>query len=194
MSDDLLRDDATIREAFRAGKRRALAEVYRVYAPLVQTVVSRGFGGFGGFYNPSDRDDAFQTIFAAAFEEKARLRYNGLDPYSKYLRGIAHNVVRRMLERRKRFNRTDGQPEPSEKSRQTAEDQVIDQQVQHVVRAFVDTVTESHEREILNRYFVEGQAEESIAEDLAMTRYRVRKNIQLLHERMQRYLKQHGLP
>ena len=188
MSDDLLRDDATIREAFRAGKRRALAEVYRVYAPLVQTVVSRGFGGFGGFYNPSDRD------FAAAFEEKARLRYNGLDPYSKYLRGIAHNVVRRMLERRKRFNRTDGQPEPSEKSRQTAEDQVIDQQVQHVVRSFVDTVTDAHEREILNRYFVEGQAEESIAEDLAMTRYRVRKNIQLLHERMQRYLKQHGLP
>ena len=194
MSDDLLRDDATIREAFRQGKRSALSEVYRVYSPLVQIVVSRGFGGFAGFFNPADRDDAFQTIFVAAFEEKARLRYNGLDAYSKYLRGIAQNVVRRMLERRKRFNRTDGQPEPSEKSRQTAEDQVIDLQAQALVRQFVLDIDDDREREILNRYFVEGQAEESIAANIGMTRYGVRKTIKLLHERMQRYLKQHGLP
>src|SRR5690606_21160993 len=77
MSDDLLRDDAVCREAFRRGERWAMEAVYRRYLPLIHTVVSRGFSGFRGFFDPVQRDDAVQAIFAAAFEERARLAYDG---------------------------------------------------------------------------------------------------------------------
>ncbi|MEC8024606.1 MAG: sigma-70 family RNA polymerase sigma factor [Myxococcota bacterium] len=191
---DLLRDDARTREAFKRGDRWALTEVYRVYYPLVTTVVTRGFGGFRGFFNPADRDDAIQSIFAAAFEQKARLRYNGLDPYTAFLRGIAQNVVRRMLERRTKFMRTDGQPELEHKEVETAEAQFLDAEAIQVVRAFRETIQEPVQRQILASYFVDGDAEETIAKDLGITRYKVRKTISLLDRRMRRYLKQHGLP
>ena len=190
---DPLREDARLRAAFRAGERWALAEVYRVYFPVAVNVVSRGFGNFRGFYNPADRDDAVQTIFASAFEEKARLSYNGLDPYTAFLRGIGHNVVRRLLERDARFKRTDGQPELEFKAPESALETLIDDQTAAVVRGFRATVTDPTENAILDRYFVEGQAEEKVAADLDLTRYRVRKLIALLDRRMRRHLKSHGI-
>ena len=193
VSEDLLRDDAKVREAFRAGKRWALAEVYRVYFPIVSTVVTRGFGGFRGFYNPADRDDAIQSIFAAAFEERARLKYNGLDPYSAYLRGIAQNLVRRMLEKTARFRRTDGQPELENKVVETAEEQLIGAQSRKAMADFRASLTDQRERDILELYYVEGVAEEKIAAAMQMTRYRVRKVISALDRRMRRHLKAYGV-
>ncbi|MFT5431343.1 MAG: RNA polymerase sigma factor (sigma-70 family) [Myxococcota bacterium] len=193
LADDLLRDDSRVREAFRRGERWALAEVYKVYFPIVTTVTTRGFGGFRGFFSPADRDDAMQSIFVAAFEEKARLRYNGIDPYSAFLRGIAQNVVRRMLDRSTRFRRTDGQPELEFRHEKTAEESIIDKQAQHIVAAFRATVTDPVEQKILHSYFVDGTAEESIAAELDLTRYRVRKIIARLDKTMRRYLKAHGV-
>ena len=46
---------------------------------------------------------------------------------------------------------------------------------------------------ILDLYFVEGWAEERLAEHLKLTRYRLRKRIQGLHKRMRKYLKAHGI-
>ena len=191
---DLLRDDASTREAFRRGDRWALTEVYRVYYPLVVTVVTRGFGGFRGFFNPSDRDDAIQSIFAVALEEKARLRYNGLDAYSSFLRGIAQNVVRRMLDRRTKFMRTDGQPELENREVPTAESSYLNAEATQVVRRFRESIGDPVQQAILSQYFVEGVSEEAIASTLGITRYKVRKHISLLDRRMRRYLRQHGLP
>ena len=193
MVDDLLRDDAKVREGFRQGERWALAEVYRVYFPVVATVMTRGFGTFRGFFNPADRDDAIQNVFTAAFEERARLSYNGLDPYSKFLRGVAQNVVRRMLEKRKRFMRTDGQPELEFGVVETAEQTIITKQEQSVVGKFRASVDTEPDKTILQRYFVDGVAEETLASELSMTRYKVRKVISLLHRRMTKYLVAHGI-
>ncbi len=140
----------------------------------------------------ADRDDAIQNVFAAAFEEKARTRYNGVDPYSKYLRGIAQNVCRRMLEKSARFARTDGQPE-LEVPPESTENQLIDAQEQAVMRRFAESIDTEPDKTILRAYFVEGDAEETIAEDVGITRYKVRKVIALLHRRMTRYLKDHGI-
>jgi DNA-binding transcriptional regulator LsrR (DeoR family) len=49
------------------------------------------------------------------------------------------------------------------------------------------------EREILERYYVNGEAEESIAKEVGMTRYKVRKSIAALHRMMQRHVRNHGL-
>lgn len=193
MADDLLRDDAKVRDAFRRGERWALAEVYKVYFPIVATVTTRGFGGFRGFYSPADRDDAMQNIFAAAFEEKARLRYNGIDPYSAFLRGIAQNVIRRMLERSTRFRRTDGQPELEFRVTPTAEEAIIDAQTQRIVASFRETITDAGDRQVLELYFVEGVAEEKIAAETGQTRYRVRKIVARLDRQMRRHLAAHGV-
>ena len=193
MADDLLRDDSRTREAFRRGERWALAEVYRVYFPVVATVTTRGFGGFRGFFNPADRDDAMQSIFAAAFEEKARLRYNGIDPYTAFLRGISQNVVRRMLDRTTRFRRTDGQPELEFRVDETAEEALIGDQTRRIVAAFREGITDPIEVRVLQAYFVEGLAEEKLSAEIGLTRYRVRKVIARLDKQMRKYLKAHGV-
>ena len=193
MGDDLLRDDSRVREAFRRGERWAMNEVYQVYFPVVSIVARQGFGNFRGFFNPADRDDAIQTIFAAAFEEKARLSYNGIDPYVSFLRGLGHNVVRRMLEKSTRFKRTDWVADPGGAAPDTAEDTIIKSEAAQVMRKFYEDLSDPNEKIILERYYVNGEAEESIAKDIGMTRYKVRKTIALLHRLMQRHARVHGL-
>jgi len=187
--EDLLRDDARCREAFRRGERWAMATVYRTYLPLVKAVAVHGFGSFKGFFDPIDQEDCIQTVFATAFEERARLRYNGYDPYAAFLRGLSHNIVRQMLDKKRRFDRV---PETGPDDETTVEDAYIDHQVAQLCRQFRDSLAES-DQTILDLYFCEGWAEERLAEHLSLTRYRLRKRIQGLHKRMRKYLKAHGI-
>ncbi len=167
-----------------------MQRVYTSYAPLVHTVCRHGFGGFRGFFDPIDREDAVQSIFAAAFTEKARLSYNGIDPYASFLRGIAHNVVRRMLESRKRFER---KPEQLVQESEDLEAAAIHRQALDAVRQFRESVTDPTEATILARYFCDGWAEEKLAEHLGITRYKTRKLIAKLQKRMRKHLKAHGI-
>ena len=190
MTEDLLRDDPECRDAFKQGKRQAMARVYEAYLPLVRTICTHGTGNFRGFFDPVDRDDAIQNIFAVAFEERARLRYNGIDPYAAFLRGIAHNVVRKMLDKKRRFDR---RPESSDDASADMESAYIEYETAQVVRRFREAVTEEPDKTVLEHYFCEGWAEEKLAGHLGMTRHKVRKVIARLHKRMMRYLKSHGI-
>lgn len=185
-----MRDDPALREAFRRGERRALETAYRHYLPLVRTVVVHGFGGFRGFRNPCDQDDAIQTIFATAFGEGARDRYNGLDPYASYLRGIAHNVVRQLLDKRRRFERV---PDPDPGEPMSLEEGLLERETCAILCRFRDSLGDERERAVLELYFAEGWAEERLAAHLGITRYRLRKVIGKLHKRMKRYLETHGI-
>ena len=187
---DLLRDDAAVREAFRRGERTAMAHVYTEYSPLVQIICTHGFGGFRGFFSSADREDAVQQIFMAAFEERTRLAYDGLKPYGSFLRGVAQNTIRRMLEKRTRFNRTDA-PAPQED--QGLEERAIEAETLGIVRRFRSTVVDPPEPEVLQRYFVEGMSEEALSAELGFTRYQLRKTIARIHKRMEGYLKAHGV-
>ena len=169
-----------------------MSQVYRAYLPLARTVCAHGFGGFKGFFDPVDRDDALQAIFLAAFEERARLGYDGLRPYGSYLRGIAHNVVRQMLDKRTRFQR---QPDPDQLGPRGPVDQeaaYIERETCDVLRAFREGLTDPVERQVLQLYFCDGWAEERLAEHLELTRYRLRKIIARLHKRTRKYLEAHG--
>lgn len=190
MSDDLLRDDRRCRDAFRRGERWAMEQAYHHYLPLVRAIVTHGFGGFRGFADPLDREDATQTIFAAAFEERTRLRYDGLQPYTPFLRGLAHNVVRQMLAKRTRFERT---PDAPEEDPATVEDTLIADELAALCRTFRASLDDPTDLELLDRYFVDGWAEERLAEHLGLTRYRTRKRIAKLHKRMTRFLAAHGV-
>jgi len=190
MKEDLLRDDSACREAFKRGDRAAMGQVYKAYLPLVRTICTHGVGNFRGFFDPVDRDDAIQNIFATAFEERARLRYNGIDPYAAFLRGIAHNVVRKMLDKKRRFDR---RPEESGPDSEDMESAYLDHEKVQVVKRFREGVTEEPDKTVLNHYFCEGWAEEKLAGHLGITRHRVRKVIARLHKRMTSYLKNHGI-
>lgn len=186
---DLLRDDGALRAAFRRGDRAAMERVFVTYLPLVRAICAHGTGNFRGFFDPLDRDDACQAIFAAAFEERSRHAYDGLRPYSAFLRGVAYNVARRMLDSRRRYERREADereapPDP--------EAQVIEAATAAVLRAFRDGL-EGRDAEVFRRYYLDGEAEEHIARAVGITRYRARKIIAHLHKRMRRLMKQHGI-
>lgn len=167
-----------------------MRQVYDAYAPLVRTICTHGFkGGFRGFFDPVEREDAQQQIFAAAFTERARLSYDGLKPYSAFLRGISKNVVRRMLEKRKRFERTPDQVDVADAD---LEDDAIHSEQLGLLRRFREDVDTEPDKSVLHLYFVEGWAEERLAAHLGLTRYKTRKLIASLHKRMIKHMKRHG--
>lgn len=190
MGADLLRDDPRLREAFRAGERWAMQAVYEHYLPLVGTIVCRGSGGFRGFFDPAQRDDALQTVFVRAFEDRTRHAYNGVDPYSSFLRGVAQNVCRQLLDKDRRFHR---EPEPFQAEPPDLEQRLIGRQTAAVLRAFEAQLPTDLERTILTRYFKDGASEEGLAVELGLTRYRTRKLIKTLHKRMLKHLEAHGI-
>ena len=166
-----------------------MTRVYRTYLPLVKAVAVHGFGSFKGFFDPIDQEDCIQNVFATAFEERCRLRYNGIDPYTAFLRGLSHNVVRQMLDKKRRFDRI---PEPPPDKGTTFEDDLIGHQAAQLCRRFHEDLTEP-DKSIVTLYFCDGWPEERLASHLSMTRYRLRKAIQGLHKRMRKYLKNHGI-
>jgi RNA polymerase sigma-70 factor, ECF subfamily len=96
----LLRDDRALLDAFRRGERDALARVYRHYFGEVAAIVRRGFvldvqGGLRihGCRDPESERDLIQETFVRAFNEGARLNYDGLRPYRAYLLRITKNLM-----------------------------------------------------------------------------------------------------
>src|SRR5262245_1007229 len=120
---------------FRAGDRRALEETYRHYAKAVATFLSRGFvfsaSGrslrFVGYSNSFDVDNALSETFLRAFQESARLGYDGIHPYKTYLLSIARNFVIDELRRQKFVSLTEetSEPEGDDGRPPSAEDQVL---------------------------------------------------------------------
>jgi DNA-directed RNA polymerase specialized sigma24 family protein len=188
--NDLLRDDAVCREAFRKGERWAMEAVYRCYLPLIYTVVSRGFAGFRGFFDPIQRDDAVQAIFTAAFEERARLAYDGVNDYARFLRGLAQNVCRQMLDKDRRFART---PELEPDEHEDLEAALLDAEAIAICQRFREGLNDPLERAVLDGYFARGDAEEPLALALGVTRYRLRKVIAAVDKKMQRFKQQEGI-
>lgn len=97
-------------DAYRAGEPAALRRVVSVYGPGVATVLREGFsfrsGGrscrFHGFRSAFDLEDHVQEVFVRACSSAARSGYDGLTPFSSYLRAVARNLVIDELRRRSR--------------------------------------------------------------------------------------------
>lgn len=78
-----------------------MRRVFRHYAKGISALLRRGFGfnvggkrvAFSGYDSYFELEDALQEVFRRAFSENARLRYDGLRPYSKYLGAITRNTV-----------------------------------------------------------------------------------------------------
>ncbi|MFH0902557.1 MAG: sigma factor [Pseudomonadota bacterium] len=97
----LLASDRSLLEQFRAGDRQAMERVFHHYSGVLARHLQAGFRFHGGgqamrFTGIKDRYDLHDLVaetFRRAFEEPARLGYDGLGSYETYLRTIAHNMV-----------------------------------------------------------------------------------------------------
>jgi RNA polymerase sigma-70 factor (ECF subfamily) len=83
-------------EAFRRGERDALERVYRTYVREVFRMLRHGFTLSQAARVPGLSEDealdAVQEVFVKAFEERARLGYDGERPYRPYLFQILRNL------------------------------------------------------------------------------------------------------
>jgi RNA polymerase sigma factor (sigma-70 family) len=92
-------NDRALLDRFRRGDRAALAAVYERYVDDVATLTRRGFTidasgpvcvrGVGR----EAESELTQETFMRAFAEKARLAYDGLQPYRPYLLRITKNLM-----------------------------------------------------------------------------------------------------
>lgn len=94
-----LEEDRALLDAFRAGDREALAEVFRRYLPLVMRSLRGGarVTAEGPRLAPGvsefELEALAQETFLRAFAPGARERYDGLRPYAAYIATIAKNLL-----------------------------------------------------------------------------------------------------
>ncbi|MFC1612217.1 RNA polymerase sigma factor [Myxococcota bacterium] len=196
-------EDGQLRKRFRGGDPEALAQVYNEYLRPVFAHLSRGFMieskgrkiWFSGFSDPLDLDDTVQEVFVRAFQEQARLAYDGLRPYLNFLLTIARNLVIDKLRRQT------GRPGPLTESQgvlrhigarppqpdQMAESREIDAEVE----AFIGGLTDS-EREIFDTRFLQALSVEDTARALSISEYKVKRTEKSLRKRFFHAMRRKG--
>jgi RNA polymerase sigma factor (sigma-70 family) len=194
MRADLLSSDRALLDAFRRGEQGALMAVWQHYFPLVCSIARRGFSGLGGFSSPADVEDAVSSVFVAAFEERCRLSYDGLQPYGGFLIGISRHVMRRQVRKAAREPVAEEGTGMGEElsERETPEEELLTREERAVLSGFADTLPEE-ERQVYLGYWRDGLSEERLAETMRRTRYRVRKALAKVERRMRFYLRRAGL-
>jgi RNA polymerase sigma-70 factor (ECF subfamily) len=89
--------DRALLAAFRVGRADVLARTYHALVDDVFRVVALGFvtrnGSIRPERDPDEQRAVVQEVFVRAFAERARLAYDGLRPYRPYLLTIAKNVM-----------------------------------------------------------------------------------------------------
>jgi len=214
----LLCSDRPLLERFRQGDREALARVYQEYSPLIAAFLSRGFTfssrgrtlQFNGYHQPFDLENSIQETFLRAFAERARLAYDGLNPYRSYLTAIARNIV--LSEFRKREVAmsqlvrvvdqestnaledlsevqpvTSGEPEPS------GEAQFLKQELTRLYDAFLEALSPppAHQQFFLAR-FEEGLTQVEAGRRVGISHMQARTLEKKLRKRFLKFMQSRG--
>jgi RNA polymerase sigma-70 factor, ECF subfamily len=181
-------------QAFRAGQRAVVEEVYWTYLGLVEKIVRHGFRRTGAAETApvptSDIADAVQEVFARAFRENARVAYDGIRDYGPFLATIARNVVADWGRRRGHSVveiPTDPDALPSSDDRGWAEEAVM-QVVDGYVAALPAALRRVHEQ----RYML-GQSQVETARTLGVSRQQLRTLEANLRRGLARELRRAGL-
>ena len=193
MGTDLLSTDRSLLELFRQGDREAMMTVWNHYYPLIRSQACRGFSGMTGFTSAADVDDAVSATFLAAFQERARLSYDGVTPYGAFLLGVGRNVMRRLSRKVAREPVRDPLSyEMTAGGSASPEEQYLSAEQRDVLGRFPGTLSEG-EQKVFFGYYRDGLSEEKLAVVVGRTRYRVRKELARVEKLMKRYLARHGL-
>ena len=204
----LLVNDRALLDAFRRGDRAALAVVYAHYADAVATLLTDGFSFvsgqktcvFHGLRSRFDLEDRLHDVFSRAFRERARLGYDGLRPYRRYLFSIARNVVIDDFRRKERsmldfsvettsLETAPEAPEPSWGFRPEAG--VEASELHQLVRAFVDDLPERDQR-VFRARFEQQLDQAQVAAHTKLTASQVKTSEARIRKRFFAYLQEHG--
>jgi RNA polymerase sigma-70 factor, ECF subfamily len=208
----ILLESRALLDGFRRGDKSALYEVYRHYVSDVTRFLMRGFtftsGGrlcsFRGFRGGYEIEGAIQEVFRRAFEDRARLAYDGINPYRPYLFRIARNLVINDLKAKEPilFRFRAGQAvvlEPAEEELPEAlpapsrspEEELEIREVAKLVAAFKSELT-VRELGVFERRFEKGLSAEKAAAELSLTRSQVRTTETKLRERFLKHMQSSG--
>lgn len=193
----LLASDRQLLQRFRAGDSQAMADVFVEYADQIARFVRSGFG----IADTGELHDVVAETFRRAFEDSARLRYDGVGPYAAYLKTIARNLVldrlRSPAERdRQRIGDAAGR-DPLEVAADTMAAAAMpdmlyeDAELGALIGAFRDTLT-STERKLLALRYEQGQSQEQVAARLQRSRRWVRDTERDIRRRLLRHLEGTG--
>lgn len=178
-------------QAFRAGDRDLLGEIYQETTPRL-----RGLLYACGLRSAADIDDALQSTFVKAFAQPAREAYSGLSPYPAYLHSIARNLVRDLQKSgRARFETLvpeifdqagdDRHWARPDAALQEAEDQALRQ-------AFLDGLS-ADQRQIYAAHLSAGLTERDAALKLGISRHKLRQGLAAIRRALNRFVKERGL-
>ncbi|NOZ86893.1 MAG: sigma-70 family RNA polymerase sigma factor [Deltaproteobacteria bacterium] len=199
-------EDKDLLAAFQRGEKYALEEVYREYAPLVFSILRKGFVfttdrgpmRFQGFDDPFDLENAMQEVFVRALSKAARQGYDGQRPFGRYLSAIARNLVHDEFRKKERLFEELDQAKVEEISRQEhvqsipgPDRQAQEQEVRARVGEF-KTALDGLERRIFEHRFEMGMSIERTAMSLEVTEHRVKKVERRLKKRFFLQMKEHG--
>ena len=146
-------------------------------------------------------EDTVQTVFLRAFDERARLAYDGLRPYRNYLFSIARNLVIDGL-RGKRVELFEERGAPCgdqamEKALDTdrplacPEKLAAEREVQSHVKAFINLLT-ANQRQVFEVRFRQGMSVESSAKTLQKSEHRIKRDEKLIKKRFFKYMREQG--
>lgn len=180
--------------AFRRGEPGVLSRLFRAHSPSVARALrsARGHHGARIFESIADVEAAVLETFTRAFEERARLAFDGQRPFVAYLLGFARYVG---LEHARRVRRlsvvpqddelefTDAAPSPDEHAEATQLGALLDD--------FRHTL-DPDSRRLYELRFVDRVAQEAAAADLGVTRIQLRRRERDLKLALLKHLRRHG--
>ncbi|MFC1642366.1 RNA polymerase sigma factor [Myxococcota bacterium] len=206
----VFQDHPGLLERFRHGCRQAYETVYRRYYTDVFRLLRRGFvtGRPPCCVPPLDEErvlELSQEVFLRAFDERARLGYDGLRPYRPYLLRIAKNLCIDVARRENRVTAAGGASdsgdvldfdrllEQGETIPAPDVEETLDWGARLVAtRSFLAGLPELEHRFVTLR-FVEEHSQATVAAMLNVTRRCVRTLEKALPRQLEKHLVQQGL-
>ena len=214
-----LAKDKRLLESFKRGDKEAMDVVYRHYQRGVTSFLRKGFtfrSGTGHFFfkgiaENQDLENAVQEVFRRAFEERARLSYNGVNSFTNWVLAIGRNMVINQF-RNREIAFSDYISPSDERGHLTILDDEVTEEYSGVLygrpsrpqdsvfehgelKGLIDSFTKElteHDRKLLIYRFADGLGQEETARVLGSTRMRVRTAEARLRHRLRAYLRHSG--
>jgi len=196
-------EDRSLLDAFRRGERAALSQIYYAHVDDVAVVVRTGFTlKEQGIHVPGTgtgdtERELVQEVFFRAFEESARLAYDGLRPYGPYLGRIARNLlIDRQRQRQRQLSKQvdseaiDGCPAAS--PARAHEEELHWNRLSAVTKEYLATLDEQTRRLVRLR-FEEELSQDEAASQLGLSRRKVRTLEEHVQTGLRRFLKRRDL-
>lgn len=209
----MLHLDPRLLQAYRDGESWAYETLYREHAGAIARFLRGGFSfvsrgrtcRFRGGQSAVDLEGVVQETFARAFLPSTRANYDGVRPFKNYLFSIAKNLVLRELNQRERLVSVDPQLDDTcdVRAREGVDAEglqhvplspercVADEELLDLTRHFVAGLGEE-ERTFFSIRFARGLTQEATAEEMRVTRARVKLLEKHLRRRFLDALREHG--